>query len=192
MTTPHSPSKSEAQSAPKKTVRHGVQSQRPKVKVPLGTKPHPRKNGLGAGNAGGASGGSAGSGDFPFFVYNGGPVVTNPQVYNIFLGDWSAASAQTRATNLNQFISDLMNSDYMNNSAQYGCGSTGTFQKGVFIANSSTSLLDSDLQTIIQTAINNNTLPEPVAGSNIVYVFCLDDNMGVNDGENILLRAERR
>jgi len=186
MTTPHSPSKSEAQSAPKKPARHGVQSQRPKVKVPLGTKPRPRKNGLGAGNAGGASGGSAGSGDFPFFVYNGGPIVTNPVVYNIFLGDWSASSAQTRASHLNQFISDLMNSGFMNNLSQYGVGSTGTFQKGVFIANSSTSLLDSDLQGIIQTAINNNTLPEPVAGSNIVYVFCLDDNMGVNDGENIL------
>ncbi|HEV3438518.1 MAG TPA: hypothetical protein VG122_14235, partial [Gemmata sp.] len=180
MTTSQNPSKSQAQHTTKKPFRHGVQSQRPKTKVPLGTK---LKTGQGAS---GGSGGSAGSGDFPFFVYNGGPVVNNPQVYNIFLGDWSSAANQARATRLNQFITDLMNSNFMNMLAQYGCGSTGTFKNGVFIANTNNNLLDSNLQTFIQTAINGNTLPEPTANSSIVYIIFLDNNTGVNDGANIL------
>lgn len=164
----------------KRRSAQGVQSQRPKVKVPLGTKPSTLRA-AGKGAPSGSSGASGGSGSFPFFVYNGGPVVTNPQVYNIFLGDWTSSANQTRASRLNQFITDLMNSNFMNMLAQYGCGSSGTFQKGVFIANSNNSLLDSDLQTIIQTAINNNTLPEPTTNSNIVYIFFLDDNAGIDD-----------
>lgn len=113
-------------------------------------------------------------------------MVTNPQVYNIFLGDWTSAANQSRATRLNQFITDLMNSSFMNMLSQYGCGSTGTFIQGVFIANTNNNLLDSELQTFIQTAINNNVLPEPIPNSNIVYIFFLDNNTGVNDGANIL------
>src|SRR5271170_3083494 len=124
MTSPKNPSKSQvpnaANSSSEKTNRkrslQGVQSQRPKVKVPLGKPPVPR---AGKGGPSGGSGGSGGSGSFPFFVYNGGPVVTNPQVYNIFLGDWTSSANQTRATRLNQFITDLMNSNFMNMLAQY-------------------------------------------------------------------------
>ena len=79
-----------------------------------------------------------------------------------------------------------MNSSFMNMLSQYGCGSTGTFIQGVFIANTNNNLLDSELQTFIQTAINNNVLPEPIPNSNIVYIFFLDNNTGVNDGANIL------
>jgi hypothetical protein len=178
--TSQNPPKSQAHSTAKRSFRRGVQSQRPKTKVPLGTRPET------SGRASGGSGGSAGSGTFPFFVYNGGAVVSNPQVYNIFLGDWSSTANQARATRLNQFITDLMNSDFMNMLAQYGCGSTGTFENAVFIANSNNNLLDSDLHTFIQTEINENALPEPTASSSVVYIFFLDDNTGVTDGSLIL------
>lgn len=188
MTTKQKPSESDvtktASSSVQKTNRkrtlQGVQSQRPKVNVPLGTKPSTAPK-SGKGGQSGGSGGSAGSGSYPYFVYNGGPVVSNPQVYNIFLGNWTSSADQTRATHLNQFITDLMNSSFMNNLAQYGTGSSGTFKQGVFIANTNTSLLDSQLQTIIQTAINNSTVPEPAPNSNIVYIVFLDDSTGIND-----------
>jgi hypothetical protein len=161
--------------------RRGVQSERPKVRVPLGARLETRR---GADGGSGASG--AGSGSFPYFVYNGGPVVSNPQVYHIYLGDWSSTANQARATRLNKFIGDLMNSDFMNMLAQYGCGSTGTFKDAVFLANSSSSITDSDLHTFIQTAIGNGTLPEPTTDSSVVYVFFLDDNTGINDGSTIM------
>lgn len=174
--------KSPEQTTTGRTRRQGVQSERPKVKVPLGVRMVKKPAG-----AAGASG--AGSGSFPFFVYNGGPVVQNPQVYTIFLGDWSSTANQNRATRLNQFLTDLMNSPYMNILSQYGCGSTGTFNNGVFIANSNHSLVDSDLHTFIQNAINNNTLPEPAQGSSIVYAFFLDDSTGIVDGSLVLCEA---
>src|ERR1700722_3830202 len=184
MASPRDRSQSETHKTSKKSYRHGVQSQRPKVKVPLGTKGTTLR-GAGAGG----SGGSAGSWSFPFFVYNGGPVVNNPQVYNIFLGDWSSAANQNRATRLNQFITDLMSSSYMNILSQYGCGSSGTFVNGVFIANTNHALLDSDLHTFIQNAINGKTLPEPTSGNSVVYIFFLDDSTGIADGTNILCEA---
>src|SRR5215471_3342542 len=142
----------------------GVSPVKQKRKVPLGGPPF-----------------GSGAGSFPDFVYNGGPVIRNPLVYNIFLGDWSSSANQNRATRLNQFVTDLMNSNYMNMLAQYGCGSTGTLVNSVFIASNNHDLLDSDFHTIIQNAINNNTLPEPVANSSIVFIIFLDDNSGVDD-----------
>jgi len=73
----------------------GVSPRRPKQKIRLG----------------GAPPFAAGPGLFPNFVYRGGPVITNPQVYCVFLGDWASAANQTRASRLAQFLNDLMNSD---------------------------------------------------------------------------------
>jgi hypothetical protein len=70
-------------------VRYGVVPAKPqKRKVPLGTGP-----GLGA----------AGAGNFPDFLYRGGPIIANPQVHVVFLGDWSSTEAQTRAADIQQF-----------------------------------------------------------------------------------------
>jgi hypothetical protein len=83
-----------------------------------------------------------------------------PQVYALFVGDWSSAANQNRATRLSQFVTDLLNSRYMNILSQYGCGTTGTLVNSVFIA-SGNNLSDANVHNIIQTAINNNTIPEP-------------------------------
>jgi hypothetical protein len=116
-------------------------------------------------------------------LYQGGPVIHNPNVYTVFVGNWGSAANQTRATRLTQFITDLLNSSFMNILSQYGCGSTGTVAGSVFLPNSIASLTHSDLVTLLQKAINSTnratTLPEP-AGSD-VFVLYLDDNTGVND-----------
>jgi len=57
---------------------------------------------------------ATGTGNFPNFLYHGGPVINMPQVYALFVGDWSSAANQNRATRLSQFVTDLLNSRYMN------------------------------------------------------------------------------
>src|SRR5947209_11168484 len=145
----------------------GVSPSRPKRRVPLGGTP-PFASGPGAGS-------------FPNFVYQGGRVITTPQVFCVFLGDWTSAANQTRATTLAQFLNDLMHSDYMNMLAQYGVGSSGAVVNSVFISSGDTDLNRTDIEGIFQTAITNGTLPDP--GSNTssnVYILFLDDSTGVN------------
>jgi hypothetical protein len=151
-------------------VRYGIVPAKPiKRRVPLGAGP-----GLGA----------AGAGQDPDFLYRGGPVLANPQVHLVFLGDWTSATNQNRATRLQQFISDMLNSAYMNMLAQYGVGSSGTMAGAVFISETKDSLNDSDIQTVLQTAITKGTIPEPVANSSICFIIYLDDNIVIVD-ENI-------
>jgi hypothetical protein len=113
------------------------------------------------------------------FIYRGGRVINNPQVYMMFLGDWTSAANQTRATRLSQFMNDMMNSDYMNMLAQYGVGNTGTVANSVFISSADHDLNRTDIESIFQTAINNNTIPEPTNQSS-VYLLFLDDATGVS------------
>jgi hypothetical protein len=122
----------------------------------------------------------SGAGLFPTFGYQGGPIINNPRVYNIYLGDWTSAANQARANRLDQFITDLMNSDYMNMLAQYGCGSSGSFIQRVFIPNSNHTLLRADIDNMLQNAIDTNIIPEPNNLSN-VYIIYFDDNTGIND-----------
>jgi hypothetical protein len=122
----------------------------------------------------------SGPGLFPTFGYQGGPIIANPRVFTIYLGDWTSAANQARANRLDQFISDLMNSDYMNMIAQYGCGSSGTFVQHVFIPNSNHSLLRSDIDTMLQNAIDTNKIPEPTNSSN-AYIIYFDDATGIDD-----------
>jgi hypothetical protein len=141
-----------------------------------GVSPHLSKRKVPLGGAPVASG----PGAFPDFIYRGGEVINYPLVYLVFLGDWSSTANQNRATRLQQFMTDLMNSNYMNLLAQYGCGSTGTVVNSVFIASTDHDLSDADITTKLQNAINNNTIPEPTNRSN-VYVIFLDDATAVND-----------
>ena len=120
-------------------------------------------------------------GTYANFLYQGGPYIYNPQVYSVFLGDWSSVADQGRQTNLNQFLTDFLGSSYMNILSQYGVGTSGNFIQSVNIADTATSLADSDFHTIIQNAINSNKLPEPTANSSIAFIIFLDDNMVVTD-----------
>jgi hypothetical protein len=49
------------------------------------------------------------------------------------LATGAASGDQTRATNLQQFVSDILNSDYMNILSHYGCGSSGSLVSSVSI-----------------------------------------------------------
>jgi hypothetical protein len=120
------------------------------------------------------------TGSFPDFIYRGGPVIQNPQLYILFIGDWSSTANQTRARRLRQFVTDLLKSQYMNILSQYGVGTTGTVINSVFIPSSNHDLSNADIINILQTAINNNTIPEPVNPST-AYVLFLDDATAVND-----------
>ena len=146
------------------TLLHGVSPKKLKKKVTLGGDPTSSGSGAGA---------------WPNMLYQGGPIIHNPNVYVVFAGDWTSSANQTRATRLTQFVTDLLNSDYMNILSQYGVGSTGTVAGSVFLSESTTNLTHSDLVTLLQNAINNNQLPEP-AGSDC-YILYLADNMAVDD-----------
>ena len=47
-----------------------------------------------------AAGPSGTAGAFPDFTYNGGPVIETPQVFAMFIGDWTSSADQTRVTRL--------------------------------------------------------------------------------------------
>jgi hypothetical protein len=122
----------------------------------------------------------AGGGAFPNFTFHGGPIVNKPQVYALFVGNWSSAASQNRATRLQQFISDLLDSNYMNILSQYGCGSSGSLVKSIFVPSPGSSLSTADIHGILQKAINNQLIPEPVNRSD-VHVLYLDDSTAVDD-----------
>ena len=123
---------------------------------------------------------ASGTGNNPNFIYRGGPVINTPQVFALFVGDWSSTANQNRATRLGQFLTDMMHSQYMNMLAQYGCGSSGTLVNSVFISSTDHDLSATDIQNILQNEINSSTIPEPTNPSN-VYLLFLDDATGVND-----------
>src|SRR5271169_2472291 len=104
---------------------------------------------------------------FPSFVYNGGAVVTSPVVYSSFWGAlWADADHQNAAQRLNQYLQDLVASNFMNVLSQYGVGTgagTGQFVQASFLANVANQMADSDIQNAIQQAIDGGQIPEPPA-----------------------------
>jgi hypothetical protein len=129
------------------------------------------------------------TGAHPSFIYHGGPIVNTPQVHALFVGDWMSASNQNRATRLKQFLTDLMNSKYMNILSQYGCGTTGRLVSSAFVAAPDNDLSGPEIQGILQTAIDNGTIPEPTNPSQ-VHVLFLADAVGVNDTMNGIVMCE--
>ena len=135
-------------------------------------------------------------GAFPGFVYNGGPVITAPQVYTSFWGPlWSQdATHQARANRLGAFHADLLKSGFMNVLSQYGVGSgagkAGDFVQATFVGSVPNTLTDLGIQGIIQSSITGGTLPEPTNPSNVALVIYLDETIGVNDRKDGLVLCE--
>jgi len=127
-----------------------------------------------------ATAGGAAADPHPNFKYHGGPVVLDPQVFAIYLGDWVSASNQARASRLNQYLTDLVGSTYMNILSQYGCGTAGRFVGSAFVANTDHNLSERDIHRLLQKAIDAKVIPEPVNHNN-AYVVFLDDLTGVKD-----------
>ncbi len=123
---------------------------------------------------------------FPGFIYNGGAVITSPAVYSSFWGAlWTDAVHQNAAQRLNQYLQDLVASNFMNVLSQYGAGTgagSGQFVQASFLPNVANQLADSDIQSNIQQAIDAGQIPEP-PGNNAsqVLIIYLDENTEVND-----------
>ncbi len=135
------------------------------------------------------------AGAFPGFVYNGGPVISSPQVYTSFWGAlWSDADHQQQAARLNQFHADLLQSNFMNVLSQYGvgngAGAAGAFVGATFMPEVPNALVDADVHNLIQSAITAGNLPEPTNPSNVALVIYLDENTGVDDPNNGLVLCE--
>lgn len=128
----------------------------------------------------------AGQPAFPGFVYNGGTVITSPVVSTSYWGAlWNDSAHQAAALRLDQFMQDLMNSNFMNVLTQYGVGSgsgSGSFGQSSFVGNAPNQLTDGDIRNLIQSSINNGMISEPPRGntSQALIIF-LDENTEVND-----------
>src|SRR5216683_6359976 len=117
------------------------------------------------------------------FVWNGGPVISCPLLYTTFWGpSWTnSPSGLTEAGRLSQFCQDLMASQYMNVLSQYGAGG-GLFIQASFVHNVASSISDTDIHNILQTAINAGAIPEPPANNTThVIVIYLDSSIAVKD-----------
>jgi hypothetical protein len=135
--------------------------------------------------------GPAGANPRPGFRYHGGAVVLDPQLFAVFVGDWTGAANQARADRLNQYLTDLVASPYMNILSQYGCGTTGTFIGSALVANANHNLQETTIHQLIQAAITNGTIPEPT-NHNTCYILFLDDATGVKDRGLQIVMCEAR
>ena len=120
------------------------------------------------------------------FVFNGGPVIDYPLIYASFWGShWSDATHQAQSTRLIQFLKDLIQSTWMNIMTQYGAGSGrggGEFVGTSFVSSVTANLTDAGIHTVLQSAINSGSIPEPPANnSSQVIVIYLDESVAVND-----------
>ena len=119
--------------------------------------------------------------------YEGGPVVYCPIVYTSFWGhSWNGANAGL-ASQLNQFMQDLMACQtWMNVLTQYGVAGTGAFAQASFLPSVPQTLTVPSYQAILQSCINAGVLPEPSNVNNskavsVVIVF-LDQGVVINGG----------
>lgn len=122
----------------------------------------------------------------PKFSWHGGPIVPNPQVFSSFWGPtWTKPANQRRATRLNQYLKDLLQSKYMNILTQYGvgqgAGAAGSFIKSTFVNDVPAVLSDKKVSKIIQQGIDNGTFPEPGNPTNNVLMIFLGEGISIND-----------
>ena len=119
--------------------------------------------------------------------YEGGPVVYCPSVYTSFWGpSWTGSNA-TLASQLNQFMHDLITSGpWMNILTQYGVSGAGLFAQASFLEFVPSTLTVPSYQEIFQSCINAGLIPEPANVNNsktatVMMVF-LDQNVIINGG----------
>ena len=126
-----------------------------------------------------ASFGGADSDAESFLTNQGGIVLNNPQLFNIFLGNWSSVDDQKRIDRLNKFTVDILSHQWMTVLRQYGIEQPGKFVGSITIDNSDMELTDAEVQTTLQKAIDTAKIAEPSA--NNVYIIYLSDNTSVRD-----------
>jgi hypothetical protein len=130
---------------------------------------------------------------FPNFGYNGGPVVPCAKLFSSFWGDaWlNDPDHIGRAGLLNQFLKDIVASEYMNVLSQYGAGfgaGSGLFVQASFVHNISGNITDAAIRSTIQSCIDAGAIPEPGDPSNTCLVIYLAEGIGVGKpGDDIVI-----
>ena len=117
------------------------------------------------------------------FTYQGGLVIKNPVIYNIYLGDWSGADKQQLIASIEQYSSDILKSEWMNILSEYQYAGKGKYVKNFFIPNVDNELNEPDIHAILQNAIDNKVIPEDTGDINSYNIFMiyLDEKTGIND-----------
>lgn len=120
-------------------------------------------------------------------VYNNGPVMNAVKVFTVFWGSaWAQSPLSTTAQNLNSFFDYILTSPLMDQLTEYntptqqiGHGSrTGTAT--ITTQDPPSTVQDSDIQQMLNTAIANNSIPQPDA--NTLYFVYLPSGVTVSQG----------
>ncbi len=148
------------------------------------SKIHVRRHGFSSENpaATAAAAGQAGPRFAGAFLRQNGPTLdNNPTLFAVFLGDlWSSDQSHgARATQLVQFLQDLVSSSYLKLLTEYGCDKA-TFGRRVDVGGSSANpITDKSIRTTIGSLTRDGRLPRP--DSNTMIVVFLDDSMVFRD-----------
>jgi hypothetical protein len=81
---------------------------------------------------------------------------------------------------LDQFLTNLVQSAFMNVLSQYGVG-PGAFVGRTSLPNVPATLTEALIQNLIQTGIDNGTFREPASPSDQALIVFLDEHIGVDD-----------
>src|SRR5678815_1362909 len=105
---------------------------------------------------------------------NNGPTINNPHVVLIFWGaNWGNGTATPAAATVQSNVSRIINSFYLPDLSIYRSGfGNGNIDRTVTITTSSpaASFTGANVATMLQTNINNGTLPRPSADANYLYL----------------------
>ena len=120
-------------------------------------------------------------------VYNNGPLLTAVQVYTVFWGTaWQQATLSSTVQNINAFFDYILTSPLIDQLSEYSVQGQ-TIGHGSRIGTTTltnpdvgTTVADSDIQQMLNTAISNNTLPQPTANS--LYFVYLPSGVTVTQG----------
>jgi len=134
--------------------------------------------------AGGAHGGGGHGGTSNGIDYHGGPVILGTtKVYYIWYGNWSGNTATTILTDLAKSIggSSYFNinttyydgsNNHVSNSVSYGSSTNDSYSQG-------TNLSDSQIQSIVSSAISSSALPKD---TNAVYFVLTSSDVKESSG----------
>ena len=116
---------------------------------------------------------------FGSFTHQGGDIMPNPKLYNIFLGQYKSSVI----TQLNAFTIDLVKSSIADVLKQYGFVSGSVIGSAILetkVNNVSYRILNEPiLQLIIQEAIDKQKIPAPA--KDILYMIYLSDEISFDD-----------
>jgi Domain of unknown function (DUF4214) len=119
----------------------------------------------------------------PAISFNGGAVVAHVKVEPLYFGTWwTTSDGQAEVTQINGFLSSIVNSSFMDEMSEYGVG-RGTFNgPGIVDAGllGSVSVSDATIQVEISNDITAGRLPG--ASINTLYIVFTPPNVIVTSG----------